>query len=106
MALATLENVIATVGDRTHDVSLTIEEDGLVVGSFGKLPWAGAEMATEVVSDGCIVVLSAGPGVQTRYFIPATSFASFGGARVMTTFAQLLVRSAATAGARVVQPAA
>lgn len=99
MALATLENVIATVGGGSHAVSLTVEEDGLVVGSFGKLPWAGSEMAAEVVDDGCMIELS--HGVETRYFIPATSFASFGGVRVMKTFTQFLLRAAASAGARV-----
>jgi hypothetical protein len=106
MALATLENVIATVGDGSHAVSLTIEEDGLVVGSYGKLPWAGSEMAAEVLNDGCMLQLSAAQGVESRYFIPATSFASFGGARVMKTFTQFLLRAAAAAGARVAPTAA
>src|SRR5438270_7765218 len=106
MALATLENVTATVGDGSHTVSLTIDEDGLVVGPFGKLPWAGAEMAAEALTDGCSIYLAAGPGVETRYFVPASSFASFGGVRVMKTFVAFLVRSAQAAGARVIQPAA
>lgn len=105
MALATLENVTATVGGGSHTVSLTIMDDGLVVGSFGKLPWAGAEMATEVTAEGCAIHLSCAPGGESRYFVPAASFASFGGVRVMKTFAQFLERSAVAAGARVVQPA-
>ncbi len=105
MALATLENVIATVGEGSHTVSLTIMEDGLVVGSFGKLPWAGAEIMTEVGADGCTIHLSCAPGVESRYFVPAASFASFGGVRVMRTFAQFLERSAQVAGARIGVPA-
>jgi hypothetical protein len=106
MAFATLENVTAKVGDRYHTVSLTIDEDGLIVGSFGKLPWAGAEMAAQVLSDGCQIRVAPTPGVDTEYFVPASSFASFGGARVMKTFTQFLVRAAAAAGAHVAQPAA
>lgn len=105
MALATLENVIAKVGGGSHTVALTIEEDGLVVGAFGKLPWSGAEMMAEVGGDGCVIRLLCGPGVESSYFVPAASFASFGGVRVMRTFAQFLERSAVAAGARVMQPA-
>jgi hypothetical protein len=106
MPLATIDNVTATVGDGSHTVSLTIEEDGLVVGAFGKLPWAGAAVAAEVVRDGCVIDLDTAAGVHTRYFIPGSSFASFGGVRVMKTFSQFLIRSAVAAGARAVQPAA
>lgn len=100
MALATLENVIATVGAGAHNVSLTIEEDGLIVGSFGKMPWAGAEISTEVGNDGFMINMACGPEVLTQYFVPSTSFASFGGARAMKSFAVFLVRSAVAAGAR------
>jgi hypothetical protein len=62
-------------------------------------------MGAEVLDDGCVVHLSAGAGVQTSCFIPVSSFAAFGGARTMPTVANLLMRSAASAGARVVQPA-
>ncbi len=106
MALATLENVVATVGDGSHTVALTIEEDGLVVGPFGKLPWAGAEMAAEVVSDGCAIHMIAIPGAETHYFVPASSFASFGGMRAIKTFVTFLQRAATSAGARVAKPAA
>ena len=106
MPLATIENVTATVGDGSHSVSLTVEDDGLIVGPFGKLPWAGAGIAAEVLSDGCVISLDTVPGVHTEYFIPAESFASFGGLRVMKTFTQFLVRSAVAAGAREAQPAA
>ena len=106
MPLATIENVIVTVGDGAHTVSLTIEEDGLVVGSFGKLPWAGSAVAAEVGDDGCIVDVDGVGGVHTRYFIPAASFATLGGARVMRAFSHSLLRSAVTAGGRVVQPVA
>lgn len=106
MPLATLENVTATVGDGSHTVSLGIEEDGLVVGPFGKLPWAGAEMAVEVDREGCRIHVEPSPGVDTSYFVPASSFASFGGVQVMETFTQFLLRSAVAAGARVSQPAA
>ena len=104
MALATLENVVATVGDGSHTVSLTIDEDGLVVGPFGKLPWAGSEMAADVVGDGCEIRMVAPPGVDTHYFVPASSFASFGGGRVMKTFVTFLVKAAVAAGARVAKP--
>lgn len=106
MALATLENVVATVGGGSHTVSLTIDEDGLVVGPFGKLPWAGSEMAADVLSDGCEIRMLAGAGIDTRYFVPAESFASFGGGRVMKTFVTFLTKAAVAAGARVAQPAA
>ena len=106
MALATLENVIATVGAGAHNVSLTIEEDGMVVGSFGKLPWAGAEISTEVGVDGFVINLARGPEVLTQYFVPSTSFASFGGSRAMKSFATFLVRSAVAGGARAAKPAA
>lgn len=106
MPLATLENVIATVGGGSHTVSLTIEEDGLVVGPFGKLPWAGSHMGVEVSGDGCRIHVAPSPGVETRYFVPVSSFASFGGSRVMKTFTQFLVRSAASAGALVSPTAA
>lgn len=105
-ALATLENVVATVGRGSHTVSLTIDEDGLVVGPFGLLPWAGSEMAADVVGDGCEIRVLAGPGIDTRYFVPAASFAAFGGERVMKPFVALLVKAAVAAGARVAQPAA
>lgn len=101
MSLATIEHVIAHVGDATHEVSLTIEDDGLVVGPFGKLPWHGARMAAEVAGDGCRIHVSPSEGVETHYFVPAASFVSFGGVRVMRTFTQFLVRSAVAAGARV-----
>jgi hypothetical protein len=100
MALATLENVVATVGTHSHNVSLTIEEDGLVVGAFGKLPWAGSEVEVEVGGDGFMLTMSNGPAVATHYFVPVASFASFGGARSMKTFASFLLRSATSAGAR------
>lgn len=106
MPLATLENVIATVGGGSHAVSLTIEEDGLVVGPFGKLPWAGSLMAVEVESDGCHIHVAPTSGVDTSYFVPASSFASFGGVGVMKTFTQFLVRSAVAAGAREAEPVA
>lgn len=106
MPLATIENVTATVGDGSHTVSLTIEEDGLVVGTFGKLPWSGALVSSEVVNDGCVVEMETTTGVYTSYFIPSSSFASFGGVRVMKTFSQFLVRSAVAAGARIAQPVA
>ena len=106
MALATLENVVATVGDGSHTVSLTIDEDGLVVGPFGKLPWAGSEMAADVVSEGCEIWMLGGAGVDSHYFVPASSFASFGGGRVMKTFVTFLKKAAVAAGARVAHPAA
>ena len=106
MPLATLENVIATVGEGSHTVALTIEEDGLVVGPFGKVRWAGSQMAVELEADGCHIHVAPTPGVDTSYFVPASSFPSFGGLQVMTTFSQFLVRSAVAAGARVAQPAA
>lgn len=105
MALATLENVTATVGGGSHNVALTIEEDGLVVGSFGKLPWSGAEMMAAVDGEGCTIRLLCASGVESSYFVPSASFVSFGGVRVMRTFAQFLERSAVAAGARVMQPA-
>lgn len=98
MALATLENVVATVGASSHNVSLTVEEDGLIVGSFGKLAWSGAAVEVEVGADGLLLTMSA--PVSTHYFIPVTSFASFGGSRSMKTFASFLLRSACSAGAR------
>jgi hypothetical protein len=106
MTLAILENVVATVGNGSHTVSLTIEEDGLVVGPFGKLPWAGAAMAADVLNDGCEIRMFGGAGGDSRYFVPASSFASLGGGRVMKTFITLLQRSAAAAGARIAQPVA
>ena len=104
MALATLENVVATVGNGSHTVSLTIDEDGLVVGSFGKLPWAGSEMVADVVSDGCEIRMLGGAGGDSHYFVPAASFASLGGGRVMKAFVALLQRAAVTAGAHVAHP--
>ena len=106
MTLATLDNVVATVGDGCHTVSLTIDEDGLVVGPFGKLPWAGSEMAADVVRDGCEIRMSGAAGIDSHYFVPASSFASFGGGRVITTFVALLRKAAVAAGARVAHPAA
>ncbi|HET6875620.1 MAG TPA: hypothetical protein VFH70_12615 [Acidimicrobiales bacterium] len=96
----------AKVGEGSHTVSLTIEEDGLIVGPFGKLPWAGSQMAVEVEHDGCRIHMAPSPGVDTDYFVPASSFASFGGVQVMKTFTQFLLRSAIAAGAREAQPAA
>ena len=105
MELATLDNVIATVSGGSHNVALTIDEDGLVVGPFGKMPWAGSEMTADVVGDGCEIRLIAA-GVDTRYFVPASSFVSLGGARVIKPFATFLVRAAVAAGAQVLQPVA
>lgn len=99
MALATLENVVATVGASSHNVSLTIEDDGITVGSFGKLPWAGSEVEVEVGGDGLLVTMTNGPAVA-HYFAPAAAFTSFGGSRSMKSFASFLVRSAASGGAR------
>lgn len=104
MALATLANVVATVGCSSHNVSLTIEEDGLTVGSFGKLPWDGAGINTEVSSDGLMITMLNGPSA-THYFVPVAAFASFGGAKVMKTFAAFVERSAEAAGARIAQAA-
>jgi hypothetical protein len=42
MALATLDNVTALVGERCLNLSLGIEGDGLVAGTYGKLPFASA----------------------------------------------------------------
>jgi hypothetical protein len=99
MALATLENVVATVGASSHNVSLTIEEDGVTVGTFGKLPWAGSQVEVDVGGDGLMVTMTTGPAVA-HYFVPSASFTSFGGSRSMKSFATFLVRSAASGGAR------
>ena len=99
MALATLENVVATVGAGSHNVSLTIEDDGLIVGSFGKLPWADSDLEVSVTEDGLVITMTAGTSV-THYYVPKVSFSSFGGARSMRTFATSLVRAAVAAGAR------
>jgi hypothetical protein len=105
MVLTTIEDVVATVAGRAYTVPLSIEEDGLVVGPFGKVPWAGAQMAVEVGTEACAIHVVSGSGVESHYYLPVASFARVGGAGVVKTFAALLARSAAAAGARVAQPA-
>ena len=76
MTLATLDNVVATVGDGCHTVSLTIDEDARSSGRSASSPGAGSDMAADVVSNGCEIRMSGVAGIDSHYFVPASSFAS------------------------------
>jgi hypothetical protein len=96
--LATLENVTVEVGGLPSEaVALGIDEDGLVIGQYGKLAWAGAELSVEAPStDGCTIHIRTSTGADSRFFVPAKSLGSPYAARA---FASWLESGAVHSGA-------
>lgn len=101
MALATLENVTAFVGEQAIEVSLGIEDDGLLVGEFGKVPFVDSEVQAELSAQGCTIRVNPRAGMSTSYFVPESSFASLGGPPAIRNFVSWLTHGVRPAGARV-----
>jgi hypothetical protein len=102
MAFATFEDVKAEVGGRSHSVALGIEEDGLTVGGYGKLLWAGSEVSAVATAGGCVIRLRPSNGSVSSFFVPSDAF---GGPLAVKLFTNWIERGAAHSGA-VVEAAA
>jgi hypothetical protein len=103
VALVTLKNSLAEVGSSTQYLDLEIEEDGLVVADFGKLPWAGSELTIEPRPPaGCTLRMITATGGRSSFFVKAECF---GGNEGIEIFVGWLQRGATHAGASVHIPA-
>jgi len=101
MLLTTLENVMVAVAGLPPEsvVSLDISEDGLHIGGYGMLPWAGSEVEVEDRSpQGLRIRIGAAAGVPSTFFIPARSLPA---PRSIPMFAAWLEGAAAQAGAAI-----
>lgn len=101
MVLATLENVIVSVaGMAPEKISLGIDDEGLVVGPYGKVTWAGSQVSVEDAGpETCIIHLRTSTGAYTTFSIPT---ASLGGSLSAPAFGKWIQRGAAYSGATIV----
>ncbi len=102
MVLATLENVtVAVAGLAPEVLALGIDEEGLVIGPYGKLAWAGSSISIEDGPDDeyCIIHVQTATGAHSTFTIPS---ASLGGSLSAPAFARWIQRGAAHYGAKVV----
>jgi hypothetical protein len=99
--LATLENVTVEVaGMAPETVALGIDEEGLVIGRYGKLAWAGSKVSVEGEwIDLCILHVETSTGARATFTVPA---ASLGRGLSAPVFAKSIQRAAAHFGATVV----
>jgi hypothetical protein len=102
MALATLDNVrVEVAGMASERLALGIDEEGLVIGRYGKLSWAGSHLTVETGSDnGCTIHIITPTGADSRFFVPAESL---GPSVSPHAFANWLERGAAHSGATILQ---
>jgi hypothetical protein len=81
-------------------IALGIDEDGLVIGPYGKLAWVGSKVAVEGDSiDLCIIHIETSTGAVSTFTVPA---ASLDGSMSAPAFARWMERGAAHFGATVV----
>lgn len=99
MTLATLEQVLVEIGGTPQPIALGIEDDGLLVGEYGKLAFAGSSLQIERMPKGCTLRFRAANGPQSSFFVAATTV---GGADGIRRFSNWLQDCAARAGAAVV----
>lgn len=102
MAATIIENVTVEVpGMAPQVLRIAIDDEGLTVGSFGKVVWPGAQISVDVHHpDSCTVHLRAATGGYSTFTVPA---ASLGGATSASAFAKWLQYGAAHSGATVVE---
>jgi hypothetical protein len=100
VVLATLENVTVEVaGLAPQTISLGIDEEGLVIGPYGKLAWAGSQLWVEGDSiDVCTVHIQTSTGANSTFTVPAASL----GPVSAPAFARWIEHGAAYFGATVV----
>ena len=105
MALLTLNNSLADMGGSPVTMVLQIELDGLVVGGYGKLLWAGADLQIEPRARGCVLRMTAATGGQSSFYVDAEDL---GGRNGVRPFVAWLEQGASRAGASVavLRPAA
>jgi hypothetical protein len=98
--LATLENVTVEVaGMAPETVALGIDEEGLVIGPYGKLAWAGSRVVVDGDSiDICTIHIQTSTGANSTFTVPA---ASLGRGLSAPVFAKSIQRAAAHFGATV-----
>jgi hypothetical protein len=95
-----LENVTVEVaGMAPETVALGIDEDGLVIGRYGKLAWAGSRVTVDGDSiDICTIHIQTSTGANSTFTVPA---ASLGGTLTPPAFARSIQRAAAHFGATI-----
>ncbi|MGH9057877.1 MAG: hypothetical protein ACRDYY_18785 [Acidimicrobiales bacterium] len=78
-------------------VSLEIGEDGLLVGGYGMLPWAGSRVAVEdAAPQGVGIVIAGVAGAPVSFFVPARSLPEGASLKMLANW---LARGASQAGA-------
>jgi hypothetical protein len=102
VAATMLENVTVEVpGMAPQLLAIGIDDEGLAVGSYGKVVWQGAQISVEIQqADACTVHLRAATGSYSALTIPASSL---GGTTSVAGFAKWLQYGAAHSGATVVE---
>jgi hypothetical protein len=101
VVLATLENVrVELAGMAPETIALGIDEEGLVVGPYGKVTWAGSQMSVHnPAPDSCTIQLRTATGAYCTFTIPNQSL---GGALSAPAFGKWIQRGAAHSGATIV----
>jgi hypothetical protein len=97
----TLENVTVEVtGMVPQTIALSIDEEGLVIGPYGKLSWVESKVSAEGdCLDLCIIHVETSTGASSTFTIPESSLH---GRLSPPEFARSFLRAAAHFGATVI----